>query len=129
MFTIDQIKTAHTKVKSGADFPSYIQDLKKLGVASYEAFVEDGHTEYFGANEFKITSPANFEVLKISDSSNAAQFISDLKAHQSGKTDYPTFCRDAAKSGIEKWTVKTDEMTCTYFDKSGTKILVEVIPS
>lgn len=128
MFTIDQIKAAHSKVKSGADFPAYIQDLKKLGVASYEAFVEDGHTEYFGANEFKITSPANYEVLKISDSSNAAQFISDLKAHQSGKTDYPTFCNDAAKSGIEKWAVDTEKMTCIYFDKLDNEILIEVIP-
>lgn len=27
MFTLDQIKAAHNKVKSGADFPAYIQDL------------------------------------------------------------------------------------------------------
>lgn len=32
MFTVEQIKTAHSKVKSGADFPAYIQDIKKLGV-------------------------------------------------------------------------------------------------
>lgn len=29
MFTITQIENAHSKVKSGADFPKYIQDLKK----------------------------------------------------------------------------------------------------
>ncbi len=29
MFTVEQIKTAHSKVKSGADFPAYIQDIKK----------------------------------------------------------------------------------------------------
>jgi hypothetical protein len=32
MFAVEQIKTAHSKVKSGADFPAYIQDIKKLGV-------------------------------------------------------------------------------------------------
>lgn len=32
MFTIEQIKEAHSKVKSGADFPNYIQDLIILGV-------------------------------------------------------------------------------------------------
>jgi hypothetical protein len=42
MFTVEQIKTAHGKVKSGADFPAYIQDIKKLGVTSYETFVTDG---------------------------------------------------------------------------------------
>ncbi len=32
MFTIEQIKEAHAKVKSGADFPNYIHDLIILGV-------------------------------------------------------------------------------------------------
>jgi hypothetical protein len=41
MFTIEQIKSAHTKVKSGADFPNYFKDLIQLGVTSYEAFVAD----------------------------------------------------------------------------------------
>lgn len=27
MFILDQIKAAHSKVKSGGDFPTYIQDL------------------------------------------------------------------------------------------------------
>lgn len=34
MFTIEQIKTAHSQVKSGADFPAYIQEIKKLGDTS-----------------------------------------------------------------------------------------------
>ena len=32
MFTIQQIKDAHSKVKSGADFPQYMQDIIALGV-------------------------------------------------------------------------------------------------
>lgn len=35
MFTLDQIREAHVKVKSGADFPHYIQDLIVLGVQKY----------------------------------------------------------------------------------------------
>jgi hypothetical protein len=30
MFTHDQIKVTHSKVKSGADFPNYIQELTPL---------------------------------------------------------------------------------------------------
>ena len=58
MFTVEQIKAAHSKVKSGADFPAYIQDIKKLGVTYYETFVTDGHTDYYGANKYKTTAPA-----------------------------------------------------------------------
>ena len=46
MFTLQQIQDTHAKVKSGADFPQYIQDLKDLWVRSYTIFVSDGHAEY-----------------------------------------------------------------------------------
>ncbi|MDR6968468.1 uncharacterized protein YbcV (DUF1398 family) [Flavobacterium arsenatis] len=39
MFTVEQIKQARSKVKSGADFPNYIQDLIELGVLSFETFI------------------------------------------------------------------------------------------
>lgn len=127
-FTLDQIKEAHSKVKSGADFPAYIQDIKALGVKYYETFVSDGHTDDFGENEYKATSPSKYMIINVADTSNPEQFKADLKAHQQGKTDYPTFCNDSAKSGVEKWIVCLDKMTCTYYDKSGNVILTEEIP-
>ncbi|MBU2906445.1 DUF1398 domain-containing protein [Arenibacter algicola] len=127
-FRADEIKKAHSKVKSGADFPTYIQDLKKLGVSHYETFVADGHTDYYGVNDYIIRSPAKYASLNIAQTSNKEEFQTQLKAHQEGKTDYPTFCNDASKSGIEKWVVLMEEMTCTYFDKANNSILVEEIP-
>jgi uncharacterized protein YbcV (DUF1398 family) len=128
MFTIEQIKSAHSKVKSGADFPAYIQDLKKMGVTNYETFVSDGHTDYYGVDDYKTSSKAKYAVLNVTENSNVEQFKADLKAHQQGKTDYPTFCNDCAKSGIEKWIVSLGHMTCTYFNKSGNEILQEQVP-
>jgi hypothetical protein len=52
----------------------------------------------------------------------------DLKKHQQGQTDYSTFCNDCAKSGIDKWVICMDKMTCTYYDKAGNEILIEDIP-
>lgn len=128
MFTVEQIKAAHSKVKSGADFPAYIQDIKKLGVTYYETFVTDGHTDYYGDNNYKTTSPARYEPLKIARECNKEQFKIDLKEHQQGKTDYPTFIGRSANLGVEKWSVCMKEMTCTYYDKAGREILVEEIP-
>jgi uncharacterized protein YbcV (DUF1398 family) len=128
MFTVDQIKAAHSKVKNGSDCPNYMQDLIKLGIISFETFVKDSHSVYFGINDFKTESEGNYPDLEISETANKTQFISDLKSHQKGDTDYKTFCKDCAKSGIEKWVVKMDDLTCTYFDKAGNEILVEVIP-
>lgn len=128
MFTIEQIKEAHSKVKSGADFPAYIHDLKKLGVIYYETFVSDGHTNYYGANQYKASSAAKYDTLQMASSPNSDQFKIDLKDHQQGKTDYPTFCKDCAKSGIDNWIVRLDAMTCTYYDNSNKEILMEQIP-
>ncbi len=128
MFTSEQINAAHSNVRSGADFPAYIQDLKKLGVTSYETFVKDGHAEYYGANDYKLTTPSRYEWLEIAKTSEEERFKKDLLAHQKGKTDYAAFCRDAAKSGVEKWVVCMEKMTCTYYDVAGHKILVEEIP-
>jgi uncharacterized protein YbcV (DUF1398 family) len=105
MFTVEQIKAAHSKVKSGADFPAYVQEIKQLGVTAFETWVID-----------------------ITDNSDKEKFNHYLHIHQQGKTDYFTFCRDCAKTGIEKWFVCLDAMTCTYYDKAGKEILVEQIP-
>lgn len=128
MFTLQQIKAAHAHVKSGADFPRYIQDLVQLGVTGYETFVTDGHTDYAGQEGYRISSDAKYDQLAIAAESDALQFKTDLKAHQQGHTDYPTFCADCAKSGIEKWVVRMEDMTCRYYDKAGTAVLVEQIP-
>jgi len=128
MFTVEQIKAAHSKVKSGADFPAYIQDIKKLGVTFYETFVIDGHTDYYGENDYKASSVSKYDELTIAQVSNIEQFKTDIKAHQHGKTDYATFCKDCAKSGIEKWAVCMNKMTCIYYDKAGNEILAEQIP-
>jgi uncharacterized protein YbcV (DUF1398 family) len=128
MFTIEQIKAAHSKVKSGADFPTYIRELKQLGVTTYEVFVTDGSTNYSGKNSYKTAAPAKYEKLPIVPKTDAVQFMADLKVHQQGKTNYMTFCADCAKSGIEKWVVNLDKMTCTYYDQAGKEILKEEIP-
>jgi uncharacterized protein YbcV (DUF1398 family) len=35
---------------------------------------------------------------------------------------------DPVNAGVEKWTVDTTAMTCTYYDKSGKMMLEEEIP-
>ncbi len=128
MFTVEQIKLAHSKVKSGADFPAYIQDIKKSGVTHYDTFVMDGHTDYFGANDYKTSSTAKYEALTVAETADKEQFKMNLEEHQQGKTDYPTFINMCAAFGIEKWSVCMDKMTCTYYDKAGNEILEEEIP-
>jgi len=128
MFTVEQIKAAHSKVKSGADFPKYIQAIKQLGVSAFETWVIDSHTEYFGKGGYQTKSQPMYEKLDIVEQSDQDKFNHYLKIHQQGNTDYKTFCKHCAETGIEKWFASLDNMTCTYYDKAGNKILVETIP-
>ncbi len=128
MFTIQQIQEAHSKVKSGADFPAYIQDLKTLGVQRFTTYVIDSHSEYLGVNNYKTSSTALYADLNIADISNKEQFIHYLKIHQQGQTNYQTFCMHCAETGIEKWVVDINNHSCVYYDKAGHEILAEMIP-
>lgn len=128
MFTLEQIKQAHSKVRSGADFPAYISDLKALGVNGYETFVSDGHTYYFGSDDHKISSPAKYQDMIVAEQSDVQKFKEALGVHQQGTTDFPTFCNDCAMYGVEKWVVNTKAMTCTYYDRTGRELLEETIP-
>ncbi len=128
MFTVEQIQAAHRKVKSGADFPAYIREIKSMGVTHYEAYVRDGHIDYHEGKDYTATVPAKYEPLVIADTSKIDRFKAELLAHQQGKTDYMTFITMCAETGIEKWEICMNKMTCTYFDKAGNEILVEQIP-
>jgi uncharacterized protein YbcV (DUF1398 family) len=128
MFTLEQIKTAHSKVKSGADFPAYIKEIRSMGVTHYETYVFDGHIDYHGGNQHTVTVPAKYDPLVVAGSADTVAFIAELRRHQQGETDFMTFITRCASYGIEKWAISMDAMTCTYFDKAGNEVLVEQIP-
>ncbi|AEA45778.1 DUF1398 domain-containing protein [Fluviicola taffensis] len=128
MFTVSQIQEAHKKVKSGAEFPQYIQEIKRFGVKSFETWVSDSHTVYFGESGFQTESQPKYEKLTVADRTDIDQFKVRLKIHQQGQTDYYTFCKDCAKTGVEKWIMDLNAMTCIYYDKQGNELLLEQIP-
>lgn len=128
MFIIDQIHDAFAKVKSGADFPQYVQELKKIGVTHYDNFVSDGRTKYYGQNDFLIEGESKYLEMKVNGMSSVDSLRKAISIHQQGQTDYPTFCIQAADAGVEKWTINMIEMTVTYMGKKGQKLVVESIP-
>lgn len=128
MFTLEQVKTELAKVKTGADFPAYVQELKKLGVMWYETFVADVHSNYHGENGYMVPSPAAFAPIDIADLPSDYVLQESLKKHQAGETDFPTIRKQAAGAGVHRWKVDVQALTCTYYDKVGGVMLVEEIP-
>ncbi|HEX3934156.1 MAG TPA: DUF1398 family protein [Puia sp.] len=128
MFTLQQIKTAHAKVKSGADFPRYIQEIKQLGLLRYEFMVTDGSFVYYGEGGYRVEREGSYAPLAISRPATAAALREAIAIHQKGQTDFPTFCRQAAAAGVEKWEIDTQRMMCTYFSGDGMMMVEEPIP-
>ena len=127
MLTLQAIKDAHSKVKSGIDFPTYVQELIVLGITKYDIYVRDGHAVYFGNEGFQLQSLPTYKPLRVANISDKERFKHYLKNHQRGQTDYHTFCKDAAATGVEKWTIDMNNMTCIYYDKSNTQMVEEQI--
>ena len=129
MFTKEEIKAAHSKVKTGADYPKYVHDLKQLGIAKYDYLVEDGSNIYYDARgnsvSLKLTSGTFLQVAAISSSEKIKLAV---KITQQGKSDFQTFCAQAADAGVERWTSDLENMTCSYFDLQGMLLFSEGIP-
>lgn len=128
MFTLQQLKAAHARVKSGADFPRYIQEIKALGLLTYEFMVTDGAVAYYGSNGHQVSAPAFYGPLSISNASSAEKLKHTITIHQQGQTDFMTFCQQAADAGVEKWVIDTQTMLCTYYDLQGNALVAEPIP-
>jgi uncharacterized protein YbcV (DUF1398 family) len=128
MFELKEISAAHLKVKSGNDFPAYVQELIALGVQRYETTVSDGRIKYFGDADYEIKTKPKYARLNISNIPDNERFKHYLRIHQRGQSDYPTFCKQCAETGVEKWIVDTAKLTCTYYDKFGNVMLEEEIP-
>lgn len=128
MFTVQQIKAAHQKVKSGADFPQYVQEIKGLGLVRYEYMVTDGRTIYHGSNGFQTEAPAIYPQKAINPEASASQIEHQIREHQQGRSDFPTFCQQAADAGVHHWELNTQTMLCTYFSSNNQVMLAEPVP-
>ncbi len=128
MFTLEAIKATHAKVKTGADFPRYVQDMKALGVRRYDHYLTDGHCTYFGRGDYQLSSPGKWPEITIAIEPALAKLEEALRIHQAGQTDYLTFCQQAADSGVCKWTVDMLGMSCTYYDIGGNEMVEEKVP-
>jgi uncharacterized protein YbcV (DUF1398 family) len=128
MFTLQKMKAAHAKVKSGADFPAYVQEIKQLGLLHYDFLVKNGQTEYHGANGFQVNGEAIYAEKQISNHASSVAVRQIITKHQQGKSDFLTFCQLVADAGVQKWVVDTLAMMCVYYDLAGNNMVAEPIP-
>ncbi|MBA3872419.1 MAG: DUF1398 family protein [Anaerolineae bacterium] len=127
MFTIEQINDIHDRLGNVETLVDYLRALHAIGVETYDSYLTDGHSEYFGKQGHTVTSPPAHEKLSVAETSNRENFLNQMKLSEQGKSTYIEMSKGLADSGIEKWTFDTNQMTITYYDKAGSEMLVETI--
>jgi len=124
-FTFEQIDEIHNQLGSADSLPEYARALNSIGVVSYDSFVTDGHSDFFGKDGFRVSSPSYHDSFVVAEQSDNALFQKYMKLAEAGKIGYEEMSKGFAESGIEKWTMDTEALTFAYSDKSGQTLLVE----
>jgi uncharacterized protein YbcV (DUF1398 family) len=127
VFTLVQVEELHERLGNAETLSDYVRSLAALGVARYDSFVSDGHSEYMGRDAHGVASHAAHDELTVAERSDRDALLHHLRRHEQGETSYLEMSKGLADSGIEKWTVDTEAMTMTFYDRSGDVLLVEQI--
>jgi uncharacterized protein YbcV (DUF1398 family) len=127
-FTAENIKAIYSRPRTGEDFPALIRELKGVGVISYDHMIETGANVFHGHSGETLALSNLGPACPVSDRANVESLKKIISEHQRGLSNYPTLCRLVGEAGVEKWVCDLLAMTCSYFDKSGRKMHVELIP-
>jgi len=127
MFTAEQIEEIHGRLGSADTLSDYVRELAALGIERYDSFVSDGHSEYLGRDSHRVITDAVHVELTIAEGSDRDQFLDHLGRHERGETSYLEMSTGLADCGVERWTVDSQAMTMTFYNRSGDVLLVEQI--
>lgn len=126
-FTLEQIDDIHARLGSAQTLDDYVRALRSIGVARYDSFVADGHSEFFDAGGAMLATPPAHVSLEISTVVDVDAARAHLDRHGLGETAYLEMSQGLADSGIERWTVDTAAMTMTFRDGQGNDRIVDKI--
>jgi uncharacterized protein YbcV (DUF1398 family) len=125
MFTLEQITDIHDRLGNEDTLGRYLRALADIGVQTYDSYITDGHSEYFGADGEKLVGPAFHDSFAIAETCDKEEFLQYMQQVEQGDVGYVEMSKALADNGVEKWTFDTEELTITYLDKAGNVLLRE----
>ncbi|HEM5093575.1 TPA: DUF1398 family protein [Streptococcus suis] len=128
MFTLEAINQGHEQF-TGPDFPKLIAYFKDLSMVENTVDIQSGQVTYRSQTGQTLEKQGYQATVPVSDQANLDQFVTILRNHQAGQTDFLTFCQETAEAGIYKWVTDLEAMTCSYVDKVEQPVFVEAVPS
>jgi uncharacterized protein YbcV (DUF1398 family) len=127
MFTLEQITEIHGRLGNRETLGGYLHALLVIGVETYDSYITDGRSEYFGADGQKLVGPAFHEAFAIAETCDKERFLQYMQQVGRGGVGYVEMSKALADNGVEKWSFDTGKLTITYLDKSGNVLLTEKV--
>jgi uncharacterized protein YbcV (DUF1398 family) len=127
MFTFDQIADIHDRLGNKDTLGGYLRALRDIGVETYDSYIADGHSEYYGTDGQRLVGPAVHEPFAIAKTCDKEGFLRYMQQVEQGGVGYVEMSRTLANHGVEKWTFDTEKLTITYLDKAGNVLLDEKV--
>jgi uncharacterized protein YbcV (DUF1398 family) len=127
VFTLEQITAIHDRIGNRDTLGGYLRALRNIGVKTYDTYINDGHSEYFGVDGQHLVGPAFHETFAIARSCDKERFLQYMQQVEQGEVGYVEMSKTLADHGVEKWTFDTEKLTITYFDKAGNVLLGEKV--
>jgi uncharacterized protein YbcV (DUF1398 family) len=127
MFTLEQITDIHDRLGNRDTLGDYLRALRDIGVETYDSYITDGHSEYFGADGQKLVGPAFHESFAIAETCDREQLLQYMQQVEQGGVGYEEMSKALADNGVEKWQFDTEKLTITYLNKVGNALLDEKI--
>ncbi len=127
MFTLEQITEIHDRVGNSDTLGAYLRALRDIGVETYDSYITDGHSEYFGRDGQTLAGPAFHETFAIAETCDRERFLELMRQVEQGSLGYVEMSKALAANGVEKWTFDTGNMTITYLDTAGNVLLRETV--
>ncbi|MEG3313981.1 DUF1398 family protein [Streptococcus parasuis] len=100
-----------------------------MGIVENTVDIQSGQVTYRSQTGQTLEKTGYQVTIPVSDQANLDQFVTILRNHQAGQTDFPTFCQETAEAGIYKWVFDLEAMTCSYLDQAEQAVFVEAVPS
>ncbi|AFJ47199.1 DUF1398 domain-containing protein [Shimwellia blattae] len=105
------------QVRSNADFPSFITELRRNDISYYIYFVATGNVKIVTTSDTYMSVKTHRGLIKINQAACSRLVRIVSRRHFSGKTTYDQYCKELAKAGVFKWVVDVNEQMRHYWSK------------
>lgn len=115
------------KIQANGNFGVLVESYLEYGIVRFQTCAATAKSIYFDAEGNRVYDENdifNFEIGQL----NVEQFKADLLDHQQGLTDFPTWLKLTAGSGIGYWIVDLEAKQCVYYDLDNNPVHTELIP-